>query len=363
MPDYYCSFSPIFPSNASRPFWKYMIVIPTPPNTMVLKLSSSLPLSTSNSTPEAQSNYGRGLFQGGWMGTPSRDQYPAPLGSLESTPRRTQAKQPLAEPEPSGWLCEGRRNQRERSWNSEYELQLAKCRYLANAEDLAKLEEESRFIKWHGLFSYSPEEYQRQGKRARARGIQTWADPTRETMTKQEVPVRRSAASAVNPPQGKASKSTKPSISDEASEESEAEVFLAKVASRPSRDPPQSQKKPSPPPPSSEPKQTKGIASRLLMDDIMAGFGRSTIPRSSQKQVPAASPPLSAALNAFGTSPTAQSTHHRSLIVIAGRKPATKPTAPASVVGTGRQVAASPSSRARRLRTAGHRAACSSGFP
>ncbi|KIO15551.1 hypothetical protein M407DRAFT_34857 [Tulasnella calospora MUT 4182] len=188
-------------------------------------------------------------------------------------------------------------------------------------------------------------------------GLNGWTVDSNPDVAKEE-PYQRARASSQY-----ARFSRSPGACDEASEESEAEVFLAKVASRPSRDPPQSQKKPSPPPPSSEPKQTKGIASRLLMDDIMAGFGRSTIPRSSQKQVPAASPPLSAALNAFGTSPTAQSTHHRSLIVIAGRKPATKPTAPASVVGTGRQVAASPSSRARRLRTAGHRAACSSGFP
>ncbi|KIO31374.1 hypothetical protein M407DRAFT_19520 [Tulasnella calospora MUT 4182] len=68
-----------------------------------------------------------------------------------------------------------------------------------------------------------------------------------------------------------ASKSTQRSINDETSEEAEAAAYLARIASH--REPPKPQDKPSHPPPQSHPKQTKGSASRSLMDNLMAGFG------------------------------------------------------------------------------------------
>ncbi|KAG8912803.1 hypothetical protein FRC00_003758, partial [Tulasnella sp. 408] len=145
-----------------------------------------------------------------------------------------------------------------------------------------------------------------------------------------------------------ASKSTMPSISEEASEDAETEAFLAKYKSAPRRDLPKSQTKPTLPSP--EPTQTKGNASRSLMDDIMAGFGRSMISKSSQKQVSAAAQaatrPRPPSTNAPNTPATVPSTHNRSLPLVAGRQTGPNPTRPSLVVGTSRYVVASPTGRA-----------------
>ncbi|KAG8908319.1 hypothetical protein FRC01_007391, partial [Tulasnella sp. 417] len=134
-----------------------------------------------------------------------------------------------------------------------------------------------------------------------------------------------------------ASKSTQPSTSDEASEEAEADALIAQLKSAARRDAPK--KKPLLLLPSSEPKPTKGSASRSLM----AGFRSSTNSNPSSKQVTAAAQSAtqlpSAPTNTLSTSSAVPSTHHRSALAVAGRRPP-------SVAGAGREVAASLSSRA-----------------
>ncbi|KAG8936883.1 hypothetical protein FRC00_007481 [Tulasnella sp. 408] len=99
--------------------------------------------------------------------------------------------------EPSSWR-EGTSTTREvPSWNPEWELEMRPQRYSATAADLAELEEERNFVKLDKLFSPAPDDYDRQGRRARARGIMTWSIPFTETV-EPELPVRR-AASAVVP--------------------------------------------------------------------------------------------------------------------------------------------------------------------
>ncbi|KAG9046838.1 hypothetical protein FS837_003546 [Tulasnella sp. UAMH 9824] len=110
-----------------------------------------------------------------------------------STTEGTQTSSPpsLAGLGPSQWLGQGREEPKPRSWNSEHEAEMLRLRYSANSKELTELAEESAFIKWDGLFSPSPEDNQRQGRRARARGIKTWTGPPAETMIKEEPPVRR----------------------------------------------------------------------------------------------------------------------------------------------------------------------------
>ncbi|KAG8919127.1 hypothetical protein FRC01_001470, partial [Tulasnella sp. 417] len=138
-----------------------------------------------------------------------------------------------------------------------------------------------------------------------------------------------------------ASKSTQPSTTDEASEEAEAHALIARLKSAARRDAPKT--KPLLLLPSSEPKPTKGSASRSLMNDLVAGFRRSTNSNPSSKQVTAAAQSAtqlpSAPTNTLSTSAAVPSTHHRSALAVAGRHPP-------SVAGAGREVAASLSSRA-----------------
>ncbi|KAG8923670.1 hypothetical protein FRC01_012489 [Tulasnella sp. 417] len=118
--------------------------------------------------------------------TPRQLQSPQPSGQDQNrqppsilTPRPQGSPSHLfVEPEPSEWLGTNEDYQAPLSWNSAHEPEMELWRYSAKGEDIAKLEEEQGFIKWYGLFSGSPEDYyKREGKRARARGIQTWADP------------------------------------------------------------------------------------------------------------------------------------------------------------------------------------------
>ncbi|KAG8959545.1 hypothetical protein FRC00_001471 [Tulasnella sp. 408] len=139
-----------------------------------------------------------------------------------------------------------------------------------------------------------------------------------------------------------APKSTPPSLTEEA----EVKAFFDDLFRRvPRRDLSKPQAKPAPPPPTSEPKQTKGSASRSLMDDLMAGFRK-----SSQEQITAAARPSTqsrpTATNVPSTSSTTQLAHQRPLPLVTGRKPDPRPTLPSSVVENGRYVVASPSGRA-----------------
>ncbi|KAG8896156.1 hypothetical protein FRC01_011975 [Tulasnella sp. 417] len=153
-----------------------------------------------------------------------------------------------------------------------------------------------------------------------------------------------------------ASNPTTPARTEEESEEAEAAALIAHLKSTARRNPPESKKKPILLPPPSEPKATKGSASRSLMEDIMAGFGRLTNSRSSPSVVAAgrqaaawpsgrAPSTTSTTPNVLSTSPAILSTANASLPVAAGRQPGPEPTQP-SPAGTSRQVAACPFGRA-----------------
>ncbi|KAG8913944.1 hypothetical protein FRC01_004298 [Tulasnella sp. 417] len=182
---------------------------------------------------------------------------------------------------------------------------------------------------------------------------------TNSTATQEQV--RNAHASRVHQVLGKlglsnpASKSTTPARTEE-SEEAEAAALIAHLNSTARRNPPESHKKPLLLRPPSEPKATKGSASRSLMDDIMAGFGRSTNSRSSPSVVgagrqvaawPSGRAPSTTLTtpNVLGLSPAIPSTPNTSLPVVAGRQPGPQPTQP-SPAGTSRQVAACPFGRA-----------------
>ncbi|KIO32163.1 hypothetical protein M407DRAFT_215975 [Tulasnella calospora MUT 4182] len=126
-------------------------------------------------------------------------QNPVSASLLPTAPEETPSSPNLADPEQYSGSQQAPKNPTVPSWISEWESDEARrrYRYSATPEDLAKLAKE-RVFKWEGLFPDSPEDYKREGKRARARGIQTWVNPTPNAMAKQEAPVRRSA-SAVNP--------------------------------------------------------------------------------------------------------------------------------------------------------------------
>ncbi|KAG8960038.1 hypothetical protein FRC00_000950 [Tulasnella sp. 408] len=135
--------------------------------------------------------------------TPNED-YPTPDST--TTSHSTSSPPQSADLVPTQWLRLGRANQSGRSWNWEDERELPKQRDPATGDgpepsswpaDLAELEEERNFIKLEGLFSPAPDDYDRQGRRARARGIMTWSIPITETADP-ELPVRR-AVSAVAP--------------------------------------------------------------------------------------------------------------------------------------------------------------------
>ncbi|KAG8915319.1 hypothetical protein FRC00_005688 [Tulasnella sp. 408] len=141
----------------------------------------------------------------------------------------------------------------------------------------------------------------------------------------------------------RAPQSTQPSVNDEASEEAEAKAFFANLSKvAPRRNPAQSQAKPVPPPPSSGPKQTKGSACRSLMDDLMAGFRKSSQEQTAATRSSAQSPPATTTVPI--TSPATGPT--RPLPPSSGRQTNRQPTLPSSVVETRRYVVASPSGRA-----------------
>lgn len=108
-------------------------------------------------------------------------------------PRPASCQQVAAGPKPSPWR-EGAPTTREvASWNPEWESEMRQQRYSATTAALAELEEERNFVKLEKLFSPAPDDYDRQGRRARARGIVTWVIPT-ETAANSERPVHRSAS-------------------------------------------------------------------------------------------------------------------------------------------------------------------------
>ncbi|KAG8911707.1 hypothetical protein FRC01_005571 [Tulasnella sp. 417] len=189
----------------------------------------------------------------------------------------------------------------------------------------------------------------------------TQTSPTTNSTATQEQ-VRNAHASRVHQVLGKlglskpASKSATSARTEEESEEAEANALIARLKSTARRNPPESQNKPLLLPPPSEPKATKGSASRSLMDDIMAGFGGSTNSRSSPSVVAAgrqaaawpsgrAPSTTSTTPNVLSTSPAIPSTANASLPVAAGRQPGPEPTQP-SLAGASRQVAACPFGRA-----------------
>ncbi|KAG8924976.1 hypothetical protein FRC01_010841 [Tulasnella sp. 417] len=136
---------------------------------------------------------------------PRQLQSPQPSGqdqnrqppSILTPPPQGSPSQLFVEPEPSDWLGTNEDHedyQAPLGWNSAHEREMKLWRYSAKGEEIAKLEEEQASMKWDGLFSGSPEDCKREGKRARARGIQTWADPVTERVIEKEPGIPKSAS-------------------------------------------------------------------------------------------------------------------------------------------------------------------------
>ncbi|KAG8910742.1 hypothetical protein FRC00_007618, partial [Tulasnella sp. 408] len=139
-----------------------------------------------------------------------------------------------------------------------------------------------------------------------------------------------------------APKSPQPSLAEEA----EVKAFFDDLFRRaPRRELSKPQVTPAPPPPTSEPKQTKGSASRSLMDDLMACFRKSSPEQITTVTQPSAqSRPT--ATNVPSTSSATQPAHQRPLPLVASRQPDPQPLLSSSIVANRRYVVASPSGRA-----------------
>ncbi|KAG8923671.1 hypothetical protein FRC01_012490 [Tulasnella sp. 417] len=122
------------------------------------------------------------------------------MNTLETpglTPGQRQSQQSSVDHDPSQWLATPRDSPDRSSWNWEYGARLAETRYSAAKEDLVKAEEEATTVTWDGLFSGSPEDCRREGKRAQARGLKSWADPLSEMVVVKEIPLPTSASDVV----------------------------------------------------------------------------------------------------------------------------------------------------------------------